>query len=83
MRLPPPVRMMFWSRSVTLSEEGGRFYHNQNRYVAIEVGDDVEASENHKWVSHPQLLELIRRGWVNIEGRTIVVGTNLAMEGAR
>ncbi len=66
-----------------LSEEGGRFYHNQNRYVALEVGNDVEASENHKWVSYPQLLELIRRGWINVEARTVIAGTSLAMEGER
>ncbi|MCK4765240.1 MAG: NDP-hexose 2,3-dehydratase family protein [Candidatus Aminicenantes bacterium] len=55
-----------------LSEEGGRFYHYRNRYMVIEIDEEIESSENHKWVSYPQLLEFLRFGMLNIEARTSI-----------
>jgi oxidase EvaA len=60
-----------------LSEEGGRFYHNENKYMAVEVYEEVDLAEYHTWVSYPQMLELLRYSLLNIEARTLMTGINL------
>ncbi|MGC7097568.1 NDP-hexose 2,3-dehydratase family protein [Amycolatopsis lurida] len=61
-----------------LSEEGGRFYHAQHRYMVVEVGADVRDETpppNYHWATMGQLAELIRHsGYVNIEARTLIAG---------
>lgn len=60
---------------VELAEEGGRFYHAQCRYLAIEVDDEVpaDAGPGCRWVTLDQLTALLRHShYVNIQVRTLV-----------
>jgi len=72
-----PERIRF---DTILSEEGGRFYHYQNRYMAIEVDDEIELTEKHFWISYPQVLEFIRYSLLDIEARTIIASVNMGKE---
>lgn len=61
--------------SALLSEEGGRFYHAQNRNLILEVGDEfpVEVPENYMWMTWRQLNTLIKfNNYVNVEARSLV-----------
>lgn len=60
---------------VLQSEEGGRFYHAQNRYLMVEVEDDfpMEVPDRYRWVTVHQLLGLLRlSNYVNVEARSLV-----------
>ncbi|PSV32321.1 dNDP-4-keto-6-deoxy-glucose-2,3- dehydratase [Photobacterium sp. GB-72] len=52
------------SHNVILSEEGGRFYHEQNRNVIIDVDTKylsmLEIPENYIWVSFQTLNQLVK-----------------------
>jgi oxidase EvaA len=68
------------------SEEGGRFYHDQNRYVVVEVEEsyDMDAPSNYLWMTLRQLKEFIRfNNCVNIEARSLVSALTIAAEGPR
>ncbi|MFF9867079.1 NDP-hexose 2,3-dehydratase family protein [Streptomyces sp. NPDC013953] len=57
------------------SEEGGRFFHAQNRYVIVEVPPDFpeDAPGDFAWLSLAQLTGLLAHGnYLNIELRTLV-----------
>jgi len=56
------------------SEEGGRFYHYQNRYMILEVPPDlqIDPSPMHRWMSLTQIQDFVRHGYVNIEGRNLL-----------
>ena len=56
------------------SEEGGRFYHFQNRYMIIELSPDspLEFSNEFKWMTLGQILELVKHGYFNIEARNLL-----------
>lgn len=57
------------------SEEGGRFYHEQNRNVVAEVNDDFPESlpENFMWLTLWQIKELLRyNNYLNIQGRSLI-----------
>lgn len=58
------------------SEEGGRFYQEQNRNIIIEAGEDfsVEAiPENYIWVTYEQLLFFLRfNNFLNIQARSLI-----------
>ncbi|SDW13695.1 oxidase EvaA [Saccharopolyspora shandongensis] len=57
------------------SEEGGRFYHAQNRYLLVEVDDDfpLEVPENYTWTTLRQLTEFVRYGnHLNVEARSLL-----------
>lgn len=57
------------------SEEGGRFYHAQNRYLLVEAGDDfpVEVPDNYMWMTLRQLTEFVRYGnHLNVEARSLL-----------
>ena len=57
------------------SEEGGRFYHAQNRYVVAEVDEDFPAATSayHRWVTLRQLTDLLVHGnYLNVELRTLL-----------
>ncbi len=58
-----------------LSEEGGRFFDAQNRYLVIEVADDfpVRCPHDYHWVTLGQLGELLRYGhYLNVQARSLV-----------
>jgi oxidase EvaA len=58
-----------------LSEEGGRLYHTQSRYMVVDVGEDVQGAvpPDYQWVSVHQLSCLLRHcHYVNVQARTLV-----------
>lgn len=54
------------------SEEGGRFYHLQNRNMIVRVDDSFNIPENYIWMSLGQIMEFSRLGKLNIEGRSVI-----------
>ncbi|MFL5912394.1 MAG: NDP-hexose 2,3-dehydratase family protein [Gaiellaceae bacterium] len=67
-----PARVRF---DAFLSEEGGRFFDAQNRYLVIEVDDDfpVHCPQDYRWVTLGQLSELLRHGqYVNVQARSLL-----------
>lgn len=68
----PPERIRFDS---VHSEEGGRFYHAQSRYLVVEADDDVPLTppDNYAWVTLRQLTEFVRFGnLLNVEARCLL-----------
>jgi oxidase EvaA len=67
-----PARIRF---DAFLSEEGGRFFDAQNRYLVIEVEDDfpLRCPQDYRWVTLGQLSELLRHGhYLNVQARSLV-----------
>jgi len=60
--------------STIQSEEGGRFYCLQNRYMIIEVDDAIltEVPENYMWITLGQMMELVKYGYFNIYARSLL-----------
>jgi len=57
------------------SEEGGRFYKEQNKNLIIEVEDDfpLKVPENFTWMTLNQLLIFIKfNNYLNIEARSLI-----------
>ncbi|WP_235039236.1 NDP-hexose 2,3-dehydratase family protein [Kibdelosporangium aridum] len=57
------------------SEEGGRFYHAQNRYLLVELPEDsdVDVPENFVWMTLRQLLGFVRySNHLNVEARNLL-----------
>lgn len=57
------------------SEEGGRFWREQNRNVIIEVGDEfpVEVPHNYIWMTLNQLITFLEfNNYLNIQARSLV-----------
>ncbi|MEV4682003.1 NDP-hexose 2,3-dehydratase family protein [Streptomyces kurssanovii] len=57
------------------SEEGGRFYHAQSRYLLVEVDDDfpLEAPAGFTWMTVRQLIGFVRYGsHLNVEARSLL-----------
>jgi oxidase EvaA len=68
--------------SAMQSEEGGRFYHDQNRLLIIEV-DSKQAlafPENYLWMTIRQMKEFIRfNNYLNIEARSLLSCLSITM----
>ncbi|WP_238412035.1 NDP-hexose 2,3-dehydratase family protein [Saccharothrix deserti] len=67
-----PDRIRF---DAVLSEEGGRFYHAQNRYLVVEVDDDfgLDVPPDFRWVALHQLVGLLRHShYLNVQARSLV-----------
>ncbi|MEV7770821.1 NDP-hexose 2,3-dehydratase family protein [Kitasatospora sp. NPDC086791] len=72
--------------SAVLPEEGGRFYHRDNRYTVVEVGEEFPDAEpaTMRWVTLTQLKELLRYGnHVNVEARTLMTCLQSLWQGRR
>jgi oxidase EvaA len=57
------------------SEEGGRFYKEQNKNMIIEVGDDfpVEVADNYIWMTLHQMKVFIKfNNYMNIAARSLI-----------
>ena len=57
------------------SEEGGRFYHEQNRNVIVEVGDKfpIQLPENYTWMTLNQMNTFITfNNYLNIQSRSLL-----------
>jgi oxidase EvaA len=63
------------------SEEGGRFYHDQNRYQVIEIPENRnpgELPENYTWMTLNQIKRLIKyNNYFNIEARGLLSCLNV------
>lgn len=73
---PSPEQVRY---AAVQSEEGGRFFHYQNRYMILEIPPDaaVQQSPFHRWMSLPQIHDFVRHGYVNIEGRNLLACLDL------
>jgi oxidase EvaA len=63
-----------WHRSYQ-SEEGGRFYHEQNLNMIVEVDDDFpeELPKNYCWMTLDQLNNFMRfNNYLNIGARSLI-----------
>jgi oxidase EvaA len=57
------------------SEEGGRFYKEQNRNIMIEAGDDfpLEVPERFTWMTLRQIYKFLRfNNYLNIQARSLI-----------
>lgn len=57
------------------SEEGGRFYHEQNRNLVVEAADDFpeDVPENFMWLTLGQIKEFLRfNNYLNIQARSLI-----------
>jgi len=57
------------------SEEGGRFFHEQNRNMIVEVGDEfpVDVPENYTWMTLSQMNTFIKfNNYLNIQARSLI-----------
>lgn len=57
------------------SEEGGRFYHAENRYLVIDVGEDFppDVPDSYCWMTIDQLAGFVRYGnHVNVGARCLL-----------
>jgi oxidase EvaA len=61
--------------STILSEEGGRFYHYQNKYMVVEIDSPhrLTVPGNYIWMTYGQLLDFIRHtNYINVEARSLI-----------
>ena len=61
------------------SEEGGRFFREQNKNIIIEVGEDfpVDVPDNYTWVTLNQLLAFLKfNNYLNVQARSLVSAIN-------
>ncbi len=68
----PPERIRF---DTMQSEEGGRFYREENRNLIVDAGEDFpqELPPNFIWVSYTQLKTLVRfNNIVNVQARCLL-----------
>jgi oxidase EvaA len=66
--------------STLQSEEGGRFYREQNKNLIIEVDSAVprELPDNYIWMTLKQLKEFIRfNNYLNIQARSLLASIEL------
>jgi dTDP-4-dehydro-6-deoxy-alpha-D-glucopyranose 2,3-dehydratase len=56
------------------SEEGGRFFHFQNKNMIIKVEDDAlqDIPFNYTWLTLGQIFELLKYGFMNVEFRSLI-----------
>lgn len=57
------------------SEEGGRFYHEQNRNMIVEAGDEfpVDIPTDYHWMTLGQIHEFMRfNNYINIQARSLI-----------
>ena len=64
------------------SEEGGRFYHLQNRNMIIEIDEteDLELPVNFIWMTLNQVMDFMKYSMFNIEARSLVSSLNFFAE---
>lgn len=61
------------------SEEGGRFYHFQNRYMILELLPDtlLDLPENYIWMTLGQIIDFTKYSYFNIEARNLIACLSL------
>lgn len=61
------------------SEEGGRFFHEQNRHIILKVDEnfDINIPENYCWITLNQLYSFLKHNnYVNIQARSLISAIN-------
>ena len=60
------------------SEEGGRFYHLQNRNMIVELNESVnlDLPENYIWMTLSQMMDFMKYSMFNIEARNLISSIN-------
>lgn len=69
----PPAENVWYS--TYQSEEGGRFFHEQNLNTIVEVGDDfpLEVDPNYCWMTLNQLMSFVTyNNYLNIAARSLL-----------
>lgn len=64
---------------VLQSEEGGRFYHEQNRNMIVEVGEEFpnDLPERYTWMTLEQIYQFLRfNNYMNIQSRSLIAALN-------
>ena len=56
-----------------LSDEGGRFYHSQIRYMAYELDqkENIKLPDSYIWLSQNQIIDFIKKQQIDIEARLL------------
>ncbi|MDI6736017.1 MAG: NDP-hexose 2,3-dehydratase family protein [bacterium] len=64
--------------STIQSEEGGRFYHFQNKSLIVELDEstNLDLPENYIWMTFGQIMKFVRYGYFNIEARSLISQVN-------
>jgi len=72
----PPDQIRY---SAIQSEEGGRFYHFQNRYMILELPPDAPLNlpEHFIWMTLGQIIDFTRYSYFNIEARNLLACLSL------
>lgn len=75
-RNAPPEHIRF---DTIQSEEGGRFFHFQNRYMIIELPSDfeLELPEIFQWMTLGQITDFSKHSYFNIEARNLISCLNI------
>ena len=61
------------------SEEGGRFYHEQNRNMIVEADEDfpLELPSRYTWMTLRQIYNFLRfNNYLNIQARSLISALN-------
>lgn len=60
--------------NVVQSEEGGRFYHFQNRHMILQLPDEaqLEVPSNFIWMTLKQITDFTKHSYFNIEARNLL-----------
>lgn len=69
----PPKEKVWYS--TYQSEEGGRFYHEQNLNIIVEVGDEfpIEVDSNYCWMTLNQMMSFVTyNNYLNIAARSLL-----------
>ena len=61
------------------SDEGGRFYHSQNKYVVVEIDNNerIKTDNNYMWMSQNQVLHFLKKSIFNIDARLLFACFNM------
>ena len=56
-----------------LSDEGGRFYHSQIKYMAckLDKNQNIKLPDSYIWLSQNQIIDLINKQKIDIEARLL------------
>ncbi len=66
-----PIQIRY---STIQSDEGGRFFHSQNKHMILELDSSasLDIPENYMWVSLGQIMELLKHSYLNIDARGLI-----------
>lgn len=78
---PDPAYVRY---NVIQSEEGGRFYHFQNRYMILELPENSiqTVPADYIWMTLAQIIDFTKYSYFNIEARNLLACLDLLIEDA-